>query len=69
MVQKFRATNRVNKAKGLDENRRRILSAITKWAFKVICLLSTFILIVRGINRYLEDNDVTKIETPAYTNN
>ena len=69
MVKKSRSTHRLDKTKALDENRKRILSAMIKWAFKVICLLSTFILIVRGINRYLEDSDVTKIDTPAYTNN
>ena len=69
MEKKSRAISRFKVISMFDENRKSIGLAITKWAFKVICLLSTFVLIVRGINRYLEDNDVTKIDTPSYTNN
>ena len=69
MAKKLRASRRLGIMKKFDKNGKNIALSITKWVFKVICLLSTFILIVRGINRYLEDNDVTKIDTPAYTNN
>ena len=69
MAKKLRASQRFGIIKEFHKNGKGIALSITQWAFKVICLLSTSILIVRGINRYLEDNDVTKIDTPAYTNN
>ena len=41
---------------------------ISKWSLKVICLISTSVFIIRGINRYFENNDVTSIESPTYKN-
>ena len=42
---------------------------IAKCTFEAICLICTFIFIVRGIDRYLDDNDVTIIETESYKDN
>ena len=42
---------------------------IAKCIFEAICLICTSIFIVRGIDRYLDDNDVTIIETQAYKDN
>ena len=66
MVRKYRVISKFKTVHGYAENGKNVVFAISKWAFKMICLLSTLILIVRGINRYLEDNDVTKIDTPTY---
>ena len=66
MMKKFVSAAFFNVIRGSDENGESILLTIIKWAFKVICMISTFILIVRGIERYLENDDVTKIQTPTY---
>ena len=66
MMKKFGSSAFFNVISGSDENGKYILLTIIKWAFKVICMISTFILIIRGIDRYLENDDVTKIQTPTY---
>ena len=42
---------------------------IAKWIFEAICIICTTIFIVNGINKYLEDSDVTIIETQTYKDN
>ena len=66
MMKKFGSDVIFNVISGSDENEKSVVLTIIKWAFKVICMVSTFILIARGIERYLENDDVTKIQTPTY---